>query len=280
MMASEAGDYQKIWNALPSNYQQDIHDVIHSFADNMDAGLWTEVVGVLKKGVRVLKEKRSFILGHPQIALAGDALAKNLPPITDLLDVTVNSELSDLEKLKTFDVVKFGAAEGKIIFEKMKAASEAAKELQKLAPNPGAAAGAAGAGPNPFAGLQDMKLNDVKITVVKREGNSAVLKFDLKDKPGKEDEWVKVNGKWLPKKMVDEWQPQIAKAKAWTSGEMKQLLDGATIQFGPSIAPINLTLDQLLAAQSQEQFNQVICKNSLAVRSEVRSRLENESERR
>jgi hypothetical protein len=252
--AADAGDYQKLWNAFPQSYQKDVHDVIHSFAENMDAPLWNQISGVLKKAVKLLKDKREFILGHPQVAPQRAELAKSLPLVTDALDALINSELTDLEKLKTIDLPKFAAGNGKKIADKMKAASEAAEELQKFAPPvPGGPDG------NPFAELGKMKLADVKITLVKHEGDSAVLKFEPPGKPeSKEVEFVRIDGKWLPKDMVDGWQAGIAKAKEWTSTEMKQQLEGVKANAGFFMAPINLTLDQLLAAQTQEQFNQVI----------------------
>lgn len=256
--ASDAGDYQKIWAALPSNYQNDIHDVIHLFAENMDPTLWNQVTGVLKKAVKLLKDKKQFIIGHPQVALAAPVLAKNLPALTEALDATINSELTNLEKLKKFDVVKFAAGDGKKIAEKMKAAGEAVKELQKFAPVPPGAGPGGAEGANPFAGLADVKATDVKIIVVKQDANSAVLKFEVKGKSGPEDEWVKIDGKWLPKKMVDEWEPKMAKAKQFISTEMKQALEGAKVQVGFMLAPVNATIDSLQAAQTQEQFNQVI----------------------
>jgi hypothetical protein len=253
MVASEAGDYEKLWNALPADYQKDVGDVIHSFAENMDANLWNQCAEVLKKGVRVLKEKQPFILGHPQAAAAGDKLTKTLPPVTNVLDAVINSELTDLEKLKTFDVIQFAAGDGKVIAEKMKAAAEAGKELQKLAPLPPGPVGA-----NPFGDLAELKATDVKITLVKHQGDSATVRIEVKDKPAKEGEWVRVSGKWLPKELVDEWPTQIAKAKSWTATELKPSLEKVKVQVAFFIAPINMTLDQLLAAQTQEQFNLVI----------------------
>ena len=252
--ASESGDYQKLWNALPAGYQKDVHDVIHHFAENMDPALWKQGADLLKKAARVLKDKRQFILGHPVVATKPE-VGKALPPMSDALDALVNSELTDLQKLKTFDFLKFASGDGKKIAEKMKVASEAAKDLQKLVPP-----GGPNAAGNPFADFSGAKASDVKIVVVKHEGDSAILKFEVKGKatPEGEKEWQRVDGKWLPKEVTDKWQNNIADAKQWISGEMKQKVQESKVQVGFFLAPINMTLDQLLAAQSQQQFDQVI----------------------
>lgn len=255
LKAAEAGDSQRLWGALPPSYQQDLHDVIHSFATNMDPQLWNQVTGVLKKASRVLNEKQSFILGLPQAAAAGPVLQKTLPPLAGLVESIVQSELTDLKQLKTIDLPKFAAGSGKKITEKAQAFQAVAEDLKALAPG-GLPAGA-GEG-NPFAELSRIKPTDIQVTLVSRSGASAVLKIEVPGKPSRESEWQLLDGKWLPKEMVDDWKPGIEKAKEWTAGEMKQKLQEVKGQVGFFIAPVNLTLDQLLAAQTQEQFNQVI----------------------
>lgn len=260
MAASEAGDYQKMWNALPSAYQKDVHDIIHHFAENMDPMLWKQGSDLLKKAVKVLKDKRQFILAHPVVASKPE-VGKALPPLSDALDAVVNSELSDLQKLKTFDFLKFASGDGKKIAEKMKIASEATKDLQKMVPpGVGGVPGAPNSAANPFSDFSGAKPSDVKIIVVKHEGDSAVLKFEIKGKPTPEGEkeWQRVEGKWLPKEMVAKWQEGITEAKQWIAGEMKQKVQQSKAQVGFILAPVNMTLDQLLAAQSQQQFDQVI----------------------
>lgn len=217
-----SADYHKLWHAVPASYQKDIHDVVHSFAQNMDPSLWNNGSGLVKKAVRVLKEKKQFILAHPQVVAAGDAAAKNWDPLVDFLDSAVNSDLTDLEKLKTIDLAQFTAGGGAKIIEKLKVASEASKEFQKVAlPAPPLGGDGAGGLPGaPFADLAQLQPSDIKVSTISREGDKAVLKTEL-GKTVMQEEWVKVEGKWVPSKLAKDWQSHMTEARQWTAGEMK-----------------------------------------------------------
>ncbi len=51
MEGVESGNLRVVWDSLPGSYQQDVHDVVHGFATNMDAQLWKGGADVLKKVV-------------------------------------------------------------------------------------------------------------------------------------------------------------------------------------------------------------------------------------
>ena len=62
------GRFDAAWQALPPSYQNDITEVVHLGASEMDAELWNRTFTVLQKTTRILSEKRNFILDHPMLA--------------------------------------------------------------------------------------------------------------------------------------------------------------------------------------------------------------------
>src|SRR5437762_3509180 len=100
---------EAFWDFLPASYQQDLNDLVHLFAEQMDADLWNESVGVLRKLARVLKSKKEFLVpartqsGQPA---AGPSSAE-LATIGELIETLLASDLADLEKLKQADGRKF-----------------------------------------------------------------------------------------------------------------------------------------------------------------------------
>jgi hypothetical protein len=60
------------------------------------------------------------------------------------------------------------------------------------------------------------KMLSLKTTVVKQDGDTATVKMADKDDAGKEpkeQQYVRVEGRWIPKDMADGWKAEIAKAK-------------------------------------------------------------------
>jgi hypothetical protein len=60
---------------------------------------------------------------------------------------------------------------------------------------------------------KDMEdLRNIKVEVVKEEGDKATIKTTVGKKTNTE-EMVKVEGKWVPKEMADDWDKEMEKAR-------------------------------------------------------------------
>ncbi|MCA9071645.1 MAG: hypothetical protein KDA84_22115 [Planctomycetaceae bacterium] len=100
-----------IWQAMPFGFQQDINGLVHEFARKMDPELWQKSFETWRTLTRLLKEKKSAILSHPELANLTDEqrnrLEQNWDGVVELLTILVHSELGDLKKLETFDMGRF-----------------------------------------------------------------------------------------------------------------------------------------------------------------------------
>lgn len=244
----ESGNLRVVWDALPSGYQNDVHSVIHLFGENMDPAIWNTGTGIVKKAVAVLKEKKDFILAHPGLANApvdGDTIDQNWDAVVDLLDTFVNSEITDLAKLKTFDVGVYIDGTGAKLSDKMVA-------LAKVLDEQGVSADQA------FPGVEIGKVTDAKIETISVDGDTATVRITSPDGEVEEHEAVRVDGKWLPKEMVDGWAEGIAAAKSFLSTEMKPQLEQGKAFVLPMMKGVESIFDQLLAAATQEEFNKIV----------------------
>jgi len=252
MTELEQGNVQVVWDALPPSYQSDVNDLVHTFADNMDAELWNAGTGLAKKAVRILKEKKQFILAHPALAEApvdADTISANWDVVVDLLDTIVNSEIADLEKLKTIDVGAFLSGTGKNIGDKLKAIAQALEGQDfSLTDFPGAEVDAADLA----------KLKDAKISTLNVDGDTATVRIEKDGGEVEDVQMVRVEGKWLPKEMVDEWATGIAEAKTAMTTAMGEELKQNKQQVLMPMRMVGMVLDGILATQTQEEFNDAI----------------------
>lgn len=253
---AQAGEFGALWAALPASYQQDVQDVIHAFGENMDPDIWNAGVRIVKKAVAVLRDKKALILAHPGLQrpeMDLTALADNWDSAVALLQTIADSELSDLSKLRVLDMEAFLQGTGKQLGTQIASLSKAMEQNVDAASLPV---------PLDFPGAEaaQFDLENVKITLLAQEGDTATVRFESGDETTDEP-MVRVQGKWLPKKMVDGWEENIAQAKQFLATEMPQTLAASKQQLLSPLSPLKMVegvLDQLAAAQDQQQFNQVV----------------------
>ncbi len=226
-----------LWNALPPSYQADVEGLRNDFVDQVDRELWTTNFRVLGKVVRVLDEKRGFILGHPAVApylTKANDFEKAYSNFVAMFGIILTSELVDLDRLRNTDVGALLAG----------SVSEMAKRLKAIAEEVPEASGA----------VDPLSLSGAEL--VSQDGDQAVVRVFDED-GSKEVEFRRVEGKWLPADLVDDWPDQIAKMReqlkavpAERSEESKKYL-----QTLNSLEP---ALDQVLAADNSEDFNNAV----------------------
>ncbi|MGC4001722.1 MAG: hypothetical protein QM811_00590 [Pirellulales bacterium] len=236
------GKFEVLWQALPASYQKDVEKILDEFSENMDEDVWNKGSKLAEKVSKVLTTKQDFIVANPII---GQVVAQGKMKPEDLKVVLteVGGLLGDLQShAKTLDDV------GDLDIEEVLATlGTRAKTFdvlaEKLAPSPDLQKG--------------MKaLKDVKVKLVSSTSDTAVL--DVTDPEGKvkTEEYVNVEGKWLPKKMSEEWKKSMADALKKVealdiSAEDKQkALLGAGMVEG--------IVDSILNAKTQQEFDAVV----------------------
>ena len=233
---------EAIWEFLPASYQKDVNDVLHQYANTMDAELYGKGFTVVQKLVKILKEKKDFILGSQMVSqglatspLDAGELSKNWDVLVEFLDTVVNSDISDIEKMKTMDGGKYLAETGGKIMSQLSTAS-------KMFPN------------DPFENDVKGQLSKVKVTLISVDGDTALVEFDDPRMGTSEREMKKVEGKWIPADMADGWSMMIEEMQNSIS-EMPSQLAANKEQAMGFITLIDGVLTAIDGAENQEQFD-------------------------
>ncbi len=237
------GKPRALWDALPAGYQKDTTDVIGAFAAKVPEQPYNDGFVIAGKVVKVLETKKAFVLGHPALQggpVKAEDVGKGWDPAVRILSTVVNSDLKTVQSLKTLDVGKF--MEGPV--------AAIVKDAIALTEAVGTAIPAQGA--QKLADLKS-KLKDVKVTVESKTDDKASVKVEGPGEAPSVEEMVKVEGKWVPKELVDEWPTAVAGAKAAIS--TIEVDPAMVVQFNAMKGAVEPVLDGLLAADSQEAFN-------------------------
>ena len=254
----QTGDLRALWDSLPDSYQADVNEVVQTFGQTMDTEIWNSGRRVLGKLVKVLQGKKELILGYPalqELEMDMAVVDKNWDIVVGLLDAIFQSDLTDLEKLKAFDGTAFMDGSGQVIIDQIMVlakAMEADVDAERLAL------------PMEFPGLEASALMDfanVQVSTISRDGDTAVVRFTKPDGETEDEEAVRIEGKWLPKGMVDQWAEGVESSKQFLTMVMPEQLKEARPMLLSPLSPVRIVegvLDQLLAAEDQAAFNEVI----------------------
>jgi hypothetical protein len=195
----------------------------------------------LGKISRIAKEKKEFILAtigeNASEQLDEEKLAdldENWDRVVAIFETIVASDIKTVEGLKTLNPEKFLATTGSRLSKNFKDLATAVADEETA---------------DVFA-----RFEQTTVTVVKNEGDTATLSIETPDQPAKTVEMVKFEGKWLPAEMVTNWDTGIEQvkqsiAKIDFAGPSREMYLGVLGQF-------EQTLDQMLAANSQQEFDQ------------------------
>lgn len=234
-----------VWEFLPAGYQRDVNDLVHEFADRMDPELWNGVFTSLKKLVRLLKTQKRWILSHPKLNAAEtinvDELEANWGGLVGLLETLAESEISDVRQMKKLDVGELLQTTGGRLMEQLAA-------LSRLHPE------------DPFEQDVTRRLAEIEVTVVSSDGETARVRLRApdSDEPPQEFDFVKIEGKWIPRPLAEQWETNIAQAKA----KLAQLTPERVAQLKgrmlPALHGFNATVDQLQGAKTQAEFDMVV----------------------
>ncbi len=236
------GKPQVVWTAMPASYQKDVTGLIRAFADKMDADIYDKGWGLAKKLVKVLREKRAFILASPAMAQGGIDKAKaeaQWDTLVGALEALVNSEVSSVAGLKSVDVGDFLRDTGSKLMS-------AASKGSQLTPD------------DKYNKEFVAKLRGVKAEVVSSEQDKATVKMTVPGEEPKTEEFVRVEGRWVPKVIADGWSKAIADAGKSLDKMSGDALAKQKPQILAMLGAAEPMLDQLLKAETQEQFNQVV----------------------
>ncbi len=244
------GDHVVIWQALPASYQKDIESLISDAVDKVDPEVFAKAVNVVRKTAKLLKDKREFILNGelaPQ-KLDKETLSEGYDAIANVLEILVNSELGNRDQLKKVNVEAFLSNTSPKLNSQFLALL---KLLDLLYPG--------NDNLKKFHDAMEAHKN-TKIIVVKADATEATLRIErpAADKVSEEQVFIKVEGKWLPKFMVDWWAKGMEDAKTGLSQAGPLMSDDFKQQLLQMLDMAEEHLDKLENTKTKKEFTQAV----------------------
>lgn len=236
-----------LWDALPPSYQSDIRGLITAFCDQMDPEVYDRTFRVMNKGVRVLRQQQQFLFNSRYTldnVLLDSGIGLHWKQSVGILETVVNSDIARLNSLRQMDPGLFLASTGSRVM------SDLERLTRRVQRSPDA---------NPWERAREV-LARAPIRFVPGEGGEGILTFGSlrDDEEGREVRMVQVEGRWVPAEMAASWETNVANMQAG----LERLASPEAQQAKPVVLMILTVLDRsmdtLLQARSQQEFDDVI----------------------
>jgi hypothetical protein len=230
-----------VWDAMPATWQTDVTEITHEFANKMDPDLWNKVFGLAQKTVTVLQDKKDLILSTSMMDSAGenkDDIVANWDTVTTALSTLVNSEIADLENLKTMDWGAFAKGSGGQLVKQMMVLSASEEGSEET---------------NPVDALRS-----IAAEVLENDGQVAKLKVTMDGQEPEEVEMTKVEGRWVPKNLADDWDKNIEEARTGLANMTEEQMQQQKMQVMMGLGMAEAMIDQVAMAETPEQLEQMM----------------------
>ncbi|HSR66574.1 MAG TPA: hypothetical protein VLU25_01420 [Acidobacteriota bacterium] len=238
-----AGQPQVVWQALPASYQSDVTDLVHRFAEGMDRDIWNRSFAIMGKVSRVMTEKKDFIVENPmfsQHAQEVENVDENWDRLALVLSTLSTSELGDIDRLRTANPEAFLAGTGSVLM----------REFLAIAGSQSSS--------NPWQNDFTQSMSQVQATLISMREDSAVVQITGPEGKSEEIEFIKVEDKWVPLEMAQDWPQMIAEARENLSAiqphELTENKDAVLL----ALDTVEGSLDEMLAAQTYTEFNNAL----------------------
>lgn len=191
------GKYQVLWEMLPESHQKDLQGVLLEFTNRMDPALYDHIVAIVEFTTRMVEKQKERLLKHPvvlEFGIESEKLSTAMDGGIVIGKALLDSELYSLAELQGVDIPTFLATTGPKIVSALPALAAAipAEQAAMLGPVE-QAFGIAGS------------LKSVKATRVSGDDNATVIRVEVEGQDPTEVEFVKVEGKWIPKQLQESW---------------------------------------------------------------------------
>ncbi len=222
------GRLESLWRFLPPSYQADLNELVHAAAARIDPELWRRSFATLSRLVRLMQQRREmFLEAFPADESHRDRLRTEWDALAGVLEVLAESDLADPDYVRTMDLGVFLAGPAGEALARLRSASQAE-------------------GDDPFELWRHLE-----VSVVRTDKTGQVLRFELPGGRRFEQEFVQVEGRWIPRTWADSWETTIA-------GLQRRLdaTDAITQRRSwlTALEAIDDVLDRLESAASAEQF--------------------------
>lgn len=226
-----------LWSALPESYRQDITEITHSFAEQMDPVIYDRAFAIVMRAVEVLDDRKDVILASETFKSSGadaEKIREGLSNTQVFTDTLKASEIATLSGLGKMDWEQFLATTGAEFIKH--AATLDSKE-----------------GDNPLDSLDSLKVETLAVTE-----DRATIRISSDDHEPEEVEMARVEGRWVPAEIADEWSESIAEARQDLAELTPENMAAQKTQIMMFFGMADGLIEQIASLQTPEEFDAAI----------------------
>ena len=227
-----------LWEFLPPSYRRDAQRLVRDVAERLDEKSWGPIVATWQKARQVLPQKLSSLA----LPKSGDERGPgtNLPfdprALSQLLDAIGDSELSDLQRLRSIELDRFLDQTG----DKLLAT------LGRIA-----VGDANGSADDPFS-----QFGKVQVELISSGVGTGVVRIRWPEQEPTTQEFVRVEDHWIPKSLAEAWPAQFAEVRERSLAWVNEVREHPG-EWHARLREIDRWLDELAATKSDADIRQV-----------------------
>ncbi|RMG40905.1 MAG: hypothetical protein D6725_02570 [Planctomycetota bacterium] len=204
-----------VFRLLPSPWQRDLETLIHRAGRDLDPRVLGQLRRFFTLAARLWNERRNDILTAPAVRHTPVA---SWPPAAHqhlgrLLTLLAESDLWDPERLARLNLAAYlhdeGDALATALLQFLRAVPEAAPRLQ---------------------GVENCTIRATAL-----DGGLARVQLELPNRPPIETVYVRIDGKWVPQGLAEQWPKWMARVSEWLTARRAGRSQPAELQGQPGV---------------------------------------------
>ena len=226
-----------IWEALPESYRADINEITSTFAEKMDPEVYDRAFALVMRAIEVLDDRKEIIFASETFTSTGanaDEIRTGLSNAQWFTATLKASEIATLEGLGKVDWERFLATTGAQMLEH-------------------AASIETGDGDKPLDDLDTLEVETLNLS-----GDRATLRISSKDHDPEEVEMARVEGRWIPAEMADEWSQKVEEASQRLAELTPENMAAQKTQIMMFFGMADALIEQIASLQTPEEFDAAI----------------------
>jgi hypothetical protein len=234
--AIENNHLEILWHALPESYQQALNEITKLFAEKMDPAVYDRGFDLVMRAIEVLDDRKEIILASETFKSTGadaEEIREGLSNTHIFTGTLKTSEVATIDGLSTVDWEQFLANTGGEMLEKA-----AAIESEKG---------------NPFSDLATIKVETIEVTE-----DTATLMISSEEHEPEEVKMVRVEGRWIPADMAEEWPTFVKEAREGLAEITPETMAAQKTQVMMFFGMADGLIEQIASLQTPEEFDAAI----------------------
>ena len=226
-----------LWTALPESYREDIVEITRGFAEKMDPAVYDRGFAIIMRAIEVLDDRKEIILASETFKATGadaDEIRTSLSNTQVFTNTLKSSEIATVEGLGSIDWEQFLATTGSKLIEHAAALEAEGEE-------------------NPFDELDSLKVETVEVA-----DDRATLRISSADHEPEEVKMARVEGRWIPAEMADEWPEFMEEARNGLAEMTPENMAAQKTQIMMFFGMADGLIEQIASLQTPEEFDAAI----------------------